>query len=141
MARKLPSGSVAAMSHVDDLEYERKGKGRPLVLLTPSKDAALVAALASRFEVFAVPVDGDVTLRLKLLLERLRVERPLLVAYGTGVDAAVAISSKRMPRGLVVVGDARVRLGVLPLLTVAEAELSLPGRLVDRIAEFDAPLT
>ena len=129
------------MTDVDDLEYDRKGKGRPVVLLTPARDAALVDALATRFEVFAVPVDGDITMRLKLLLERLRVERPLLVAYGTGVDAAVAISSKRMPRGIVVIGEARVRMGVLPMLAVAESELSQPGSLVDRIAEFDAPLT
>jgi hypothetical protein len=129
------------MTDGDDLEYDRKGKARPLVLLTPAKDGVLVDALATRFEVFAVPVDGDITTRLKLLLERLRVERPLLVAYGTGIDAAVAISTKRMPRGLVVIGEARERPGTLPTLAVAEAELSQPGRLVDRIAEFDAPLT
>lgn len=129
------------MAHVDDLEYERKGMGRPLVLLTPAKDGDVVDALATRFEVIAVPVDGDITARLKLLLEQLRIERPLLVAFGSGVDAAVAISAKRMPRGIVVVGDARVRMGVLPLLVVSEAELSLPGRLAERIAEFDAPLT
>ena len=129
------------MAHVDDLEFERKGAGRPLVLLTSAKDSDLVAALAARFEVFAVPVEGDVTARLKLLLEQLRIERPLLVAHGTGVDAAVALSARRMPRGIVVIGEARVRMGVLPMLPIAEAELALPGRLAERIAEFDAPLT
>ena len=127
------------MPHVDDLEYARKGSGRPLVLVWAAPEPELFDALATRFDVFAFTAAGEEAAGpLKLALERLRVERPLLVGLGAGADAACAVAAKRIPRGVVLVSGPRSVS--VPLLVLSPAEASLAGRAADRIAAFDAPL-
>jgi hypothetical protein len=127
------------MSVVADLEYERKGSGRPLVLLCAEVPRELVDALAIRFDVYAFAVSADTTeLMVRTALERLHVERPLLFGHGRGAELAVLVAAHRIPRGIVLAGSRRAVNA--PLLEVSEAELNEPGRLAERIAAFDGPL-
>ncbi len=123
------------MPIIEELEYERAGSGRPLVLLSPAPPLQLIGALASHFEVFAFKLERDETLKLKRAFELLRIERPLLVSHG---GASTAIAAKRIPRGVVVIGAAD---GVSnPTRVLDEAELASPGRLADQLSALDQTL-
>jgi hypothetical protein len=123
------------MPIIEELEYERAGSGRPLVLLSPAPPPELVEALASHFEVFAFKLEGEQTLKLKRAFELLRIERPLLVTHG---GASTAITAKRIPRGIVVIGSAD---GVSnPKRVLDDAELASPGRIAEQLSELDRTL-
>lgn len=123
------------MPIIEELEYERTGSGRPLVLLSPAPPLELIGALASHFEVFAFKLERDETLKLKRAFELLRIERPLLVSHG---GASTAIAAKRIPRGVVVIGAAD---GVSnPTQVLSEEELASPGRMAERLSKLDATL-
>jgi hypothetical protein len=121
--------------------HERKGSGRALVLLHAGEvSRELIDELATRFDVFAFAVDEAVREpAVRDAITQLRIERPLLFGIGPhGIALACAVSTHRIPRGIVLAGGPRPVNA--PLLVVGEPELAEAGRLAERVAAFDAPL-
>lgn len=146
-----------SISASQELGYERQGAGRPVVLLhslCESRESwrPVVDLLNSHFDVLALDLPGHgessptktvelsaVAVDIKVLLERLRIERPLLVGHGFGALVACAVAPKRMPRGVVAV-DSLLSLRALktqlaPLLN------GLTGKANDRQRALGSYLT
>ena len=121
------------------VSFERKGSGRPLVVMHAGLAQDVIDELATRFDVYAIAVSEGDEAEVKRGLEAARVERPLLFGHGAGVTVACAVAGKRIPRGMVLCSEPREAVAV-PLLVVTDTELIEVGRLVERVAAFDAPL-
>lgn len=112
---------------------QRKGKGRPLVLLHEGVEPQLVDALAARFDVLAWSADAVTEPALRSTLSALRIERPLLVGVGPrAVALACELAGHRMPRGVVLTAAPDQPL-TAPVLQVEALDAAA-------LAAFDAPL-
>ncbi|MBK7865089.1 MAG: hypothetical protein IPJ65_42130 [Archangiaceae bacterium] len=112
---------------------QRKGKGRPLVLLHEGVGPEVVDALAGSFEVLAWAADGLTEPSLRSTLSALRIERPLLVGVGPrAVALACELARHRMPRGVV--------LTAAPAQPLTAPVLQVEALDAAALAAFDAPL-